>query len=156
MRHQNGGADFVDQRDEGVAIQDLLLGEIGDARQLRCKELIEGRITRLVAARPLRMEGSLRPETLALQRHETLLHAFGLGVTGGAINFGTIGGTATPDLVDDIDGVAAAQKMLGPTFAAIRGAGEVDARLTAAVNHDDGIRMRSVLRNLKFGIELPG
>src|SRR5258708_21628025 len=68
MHEQDGRADSVEQRHERVAVQHLLLPEIPDRGQLAGHQLLDDRIVRLAAARPLGMQVRLRPELVFLLR----------------------------------------------------------------------------------------
>src|SRR5271170_2211595 len=75
MDEQNGRADPVEQGHGGIAIERLLQGKIDQRGELARIELVERRISRLAAARPLSVEMCLRPQIEALRRDEALLEA---------------------------------------------------------------------------------
>ena len=56
-------------------------------------------------------------------------------------------GAATARLVDDVDGVALADEILRPAFAAVGRAGVIGAGHRAAVHHDDRIGVRLLGRD---------
>src|SRR5580765_4328717 len=97
----------------------------------------------------------LRPQVVPFGGDEALLRRDGIELVQPAVCVCLIRGSSTSGLVHDIHRVALPQEELRPTLAAVRGTGEVGSRLRAAVNHDDGPRMRLTTRNLKLRIQMP-
>ena len=85
VHHQDRRADLVDQGHQCIAVEELLLGEILDLRQvagrhLQCDGVIGG-----AAARPLCMEMRLRPQLVLGLREVAALTAVAVGHLPGAV-----------------------------------------------------------------------
>src|SRR5205085_3499642 len=83
-------------------------------------------------------------------RGEPLHDVFARLRPGRTVDIRDIGRPTARDLVDDVDRIAAAKKVLRPALAPVRRADPAAAGLAAAMNHDDRIWMRLALRNLVF------
>ncbi|TMG78686.1 MAG: hypothetical protein E6H75_03060 [Betaproteobacteria bacterium] len=103
MHEQDGRTDPVEQRHEGVAVQDLLLPEIPDRRQLTRDQLPDDRIVRLAASRPLGVQVRLRPELVFFLGDVASLRIFTIDQLGRPVDFGLIGGSSAPGLIHDVD-----------------------------------------------------
>src|SRR5262249_1794111 len=79
MHQQDRRPDVVEQRDDGVAVDLLLLGIAVERGKLRGIKGIERGIARSAAARPLGVVGRLRPKLEAAGRDEALLGALKVG-----------------------------------------------------------------------------
>ena len=86
---------------------------------------------------------------------ELALDTLGVGHAGGTVGGGGVG-AAAGGLIDDVDGVAAADEVFGPAFAAIRGAEEIAAVLEIPVDHHQGVWVGLVSGDLVFDEHLPG
>ena len=155
MRQHDRRADLVEQRDQRVAVDLLLLGEAHQRGKLRGVERVEIRIARLAGAGPLRVVLRLRPLIVALGRDEALQRALEIRLRHRPHARRPVAGAAARDLIDYVDGIAAAHEILRPAFAAVRRAGEIGAGLAAAVDHDDGVGVKLLLRDHEFGVEVP-
>src|SRR5436190_3134865 len=154
MGEQDRRTDAVEERDASVAIELLLLGELRKRWDLARIKLVEHGVARLPRAPPLGVQMRLRPKLGALWRDEALVNEADARWGHRAVHLRPMGGASARHLIDNVDGVAAAEKILRPALAPVRRAGEIGAGLAAAVNHNDGIGMLEVLRNLKFHIHL--
>jgi hypothetical protein len=85
MRHHDRRTDLVEQRDQSIAVQELLLGEIRDFRQEARHHHDGGSIVRLPGARPLRMQMRLRPKLKLLLLEIAPQGAFEIADTGGTV-----------------------------------------------------------------------
>src|SRR5262249_46079011 len=112
--------------------------------------IVEGRITRLRLARPLRVEFCLRPKTVFFARGESLHRVFASLRSRWAVDIGDVSRPAPCDLVDDVDRIAVAKKIRRPAIASVRSTDPAAPSLPAAMNHDDRIRMRLSLWDLEL------
>ena len=156
MHHQDGGPDLVDERHQRVAVEDLLLGEVLDLRQIARDHLQRDRIVGRAAAGPLRVQMRLRPELVFRLREVAALAAVAVRHLPGPVALGEIAGASAPGLVHHIDGVTLAHEILRPALAAV-GRAEIGGGGTgAAMDHDDGIGMRLLRRNAEIHVHLAG
>ena len=156
MRHQDRGADLVEQRDRGVAVDRLADLGIADHGQRLRHELIEDRIADGAAARPLRVQFRLREKVVFLIGDEIALDRFWRSHRLRPIDRFDIGRAAAADLVHDVDGIALGEEILAPSIAAVGRAHVACAGETAAFDHHDRVGMRAVGRDVVFDIGLAG
>ena len=155
MRQQHGGADPIEQRDAGVAIDLLLLAVVDQRGKLRGVERIEHGVagSRRVPGhwRVRRACGQSLKRAGATKRC-SVRNRFDIGDR--ALRLRPVRGAAARHLVDHIDRVPAAQEILRPAFAAVGRAGEVGAGLAAAVDHHDRVGRAQPLRDEVFRVHL--
>ena len=156
MRHHDRRADLVEQRDQGIAVQELLLGEIRDLRQEARHHHDGGSVVRFTGARPLRVQMRLRPELELLLLEVAPQRAFDIADARGAVGCGVVAGAAAPRLVHHVDRVALPHEILRPALAAIGRAQIGGAGTRAAVHHHDRIRMGLLGRNAILHVHLAG
>jgi len=154
MDQQHGGADAVEQRRGGIAVERLLQREIHQRGKLARIELVEARIAWLAGARPLGVQMRLRPLVEPLRRDKALLKAREIRRRHRPVRLRPLRRAPARHLIDHVDRVAAAQEILRPALASIRRAGEVGAGLAAAMDHHHRIRMGDLLRHLEFHVHV--
>ena len=154
MRQHDRGTDLVEQRGRGVAVDLLRLLAVDQRRKLRRVERIEIFVAGLAAARPLGVALRLRPQAGTLGRGEAPLGAGEVGDADRPLRHREVRRASARHLVGDIDGVAAAQEILRPAFAAVRRAGEVGSGLPVAVDHHHRVGAAQPLRNPEFRVHL--
>src|SRR4029453_1317612 len=154
VRQEDRRADLVQQRQNGIAVQLLLQGEVLNGRQLRSKKLIEDWISDRARSWPLRMKMRLRPKAVTLGCDKALLRIVGIKLCGTSVHVSFVSGAASSWLFYDIHGIALSTKKLGPPLAAVRRASEVGPRLAAPVDHDNGPRMCLAAWNLELGVQV--
>ncbi len=96
----------------------------------------------------------LGPQIVPFRRNEALFQTLHVRRRHRPVRLRPLRGAAARHLIDDIDGIAAAQEELRPPLASVRRAGEVRAGLAAAVNHHDRKRMDHLVGNLKLNIHV--
>jgi hypothetical protein len=103
---------------------------------------------------PLGVQAGLRPELLALGGGEALLHVLGRGLSRLAVAVAEESRAAAPRLIDDVDGIAVGNEVVGPTAAPVRRGEEIRCGLSAAVDHHHCVGTRPVPGNLILHVHL--
>jgi len=101
------------------------------------------------------MQVRLRPQIIFLRRRETLLHVEKLRVGLRSFGVGLVGRARTPRLFYHVDRIAAAQEVLGPALAAIRGAVEIGGGLRRPRHDHQRVGLGALLRALILDVSLP-
>src|SRR5262249_32140299 len=148
-------ADLVQQRQNGIAVQHLLQGEILDGWHLRREKLVEDGIRWRPLSRPLRMQMRLWPQVVTFGSHKASFGLFKIDPCRLPVNIILVRGPTSSWLVDYVHCITLAQEELCPAFTTIWCSSEVGSGLTSAVDHDDRPRVCLPARDLELGIEVP-
>jgi hypothetical protein len=98
----------------------------------------------------------LRPQLVFRLREVAALAAFAVRDLPWPVGFREIAGASAPGLVHDVDRVALAHEILRPALAAVRRAEIGGGGAGAAVDHDDGERVRLLGRDADVHVHLAG
>ena len=156
MGQHHRRADPFEQSHEVVARAFVHQHVVGDRRLLRGEELLEGRVTSLAGAGPLRVQLGLRPKIVLLRCGEPLFGAARQRRRHRTLRRRVVGGAATARLVHHVDRIALAEEPLVPAGAAVGGAEEIGPGLAAAMHHHDGTGLGRTGRNLELHEHLSG
>src|SRR5260370_25886102 len=135
MGQQNRRSDAIEQLGAGLAIDLRDQSLFAEGLNLAGVEGVERRIARRSRSGPLGMQIGLRPKLLQFGCGEALLDVAHRRLARAAIDVAEESRAAAPRLIDDVDGIAVGDEIIGPTAASIRRAQEIRRGLSAAVNH---------------------